>query len=137
MIRQRLARFIVRRAGYRMVGEVPDTGILVGAPHTSNWDFVYMITTTWALGMPIQWLGQDNPFPGPLRFLVVPLRRGLVRPGKPPPPGRQRLARDDGPAARTADGRAARAQEEPRRLAERGELAILPSFACSAKSSTL
>lgn len=36
MMRQRLARGIVRVTGYRMVSEVPQTGILVGAPRTSN-----------------------------------------------------------------------------------------------------
>ena len=80
MIRQRLARFIVRRAGYRMVGEVPDTGILVGAPHTSNWDFVTMLLVMWHDGAHPRVLVKKQLFRGPLGWLLrrfggVPLDR--------------------------------------------------------------
>ena len=36
-LRARFAAFVLRIAGWTAVGEVPRTGILVGAPHTSNW----------------------------------------------------------------------------------------------------
>ena len=80
MIRQRLARFIVRRAGYRMVGEVPDTGILVGAPHTSNWDFVTMLLVMWHDGAHPRVLVKKQLFRGPLGWVLrrlggVPLDR--------------------------------------------------------------
>ncbi|VXB92768.1 1-acyl-sn-glycerol-3-phosphate acyltransferase [Aeromicrobium sp. 9AM] len=80
MIRQRLARFVVRRAGYRMVGEVPDTGILVGAPHTSNWDFVTMLLVMWHDGAHPRVLVKKQLFRGPLGWLLrrfggVPLDR--------------------------------------------------------------
>jgi 1-acyl-sn-glycerol-3-phosphate acyltransferase len=42
-MRQRLARFVLRVSGWRSVGEVPREGVLVGAPHTSNWDFVVLL----------------------------------------------------------------------------------------------
>ena len=70
MIRQRLARFIVRRAGYRMVGEVPDTGILVGAPHTSNWDFVTMLLVMWHDGAHPRVLVKKQLFRGPLGWIL-------------------------------------------------------------------
>ncbi|WP_019145332.1 1-acyl-sn-glycerol-3-phosphate acyltransferase [Aeromicrobium massiliense] len=47
MLRQRFARAVTRVMGYKMVGEVPPNGILVGAPHTSNWDFVTMLLVMW------------------------------------------------------------------------------------------
>jgi 1-acyl-sn-glycerol-3-phosphate acyltransferase len=80
MIRQRLARFIVRRAGYRMVGEVPETGILVGAPHTSNWDFVTMLLVMWHDGAHPRVLVKKQLFRGPLGWVLrrlggVPLDR--------------------------------------------------------------
>jgi 1-acyl-sn-glycerol-3-phosphate acyltransferase len=80
MIRQRLTQAIVRRAGYRMVGEVPDSGILVGAPHTSNWDFVTMLLVMWHDGASPRVLVKKQLFRGPLGWLLrrlggVPLDR--------------------------------------------------------------
>ncbi|MGZ5368269.1 1-acyl-sn-glycerol-3-phosphate acyltransferase [Aeromicrobium sp.] len=80
MIRQRLAQTIVRGAGYRMVGEVPPTGILVGAPHTSNWDFVSMLLVMWHEGAHPRVLVKKQLFRGPLGWLLrrlggVPLDR--------------------------------------------------------------
>lgn len=80
MIRQRLARTVVKAAGYRMVGEVPPTGILVGAPHTSNWDFVTMLLVMWHDGAYPRVLVKRQLFRGPLGWLLrllggVPLDR--------------------------------------------------------------
>lgn len=38
--------------------------VLIGAPHTSNWDFVFMLAITWKLDMHIRWLGKDSLFRG-------------------------------------------------------------------------
>jgi len=70
MMRQRLARTIVRRAGYRMVGEVPPTGIIVGAPHTSNWDFATMLLVMWHGGAHPRVLVKKELFRGPLGLLL-------------------------------------------------------------------
>jgi len=37
---------------WRTVGDVPGSGILVGAPHTSNWDWVAMLLLMWSGGVP-------------------------------------------------------------------------------------
>lgn len=88
MMRQRLARTIIRVMGYRMVGEVPPTGLLVGAPHTSNWDFVTMLLVMWHDGCHPRVLVKKQLFKGPLGWLLrslggVPLDRdnpgGVVR----------------------------------------------------------
>ncbi|MEJ7636186.1 1-acyl-sn-glycerol-3-phosphate acyltransferase [Aeromicrobium sp.] len=80
MMRQRLARTVVRAMGYRMVGEVPPSGILVGAPHTSNWDFVTMLLVMWHEGAHPRVLVKKQLFRGPLGGLLrtcggVPLDR--------------------------------------------------------------
>lgn len=80
MMRQRLARTVVRLMRYRMVGEVPPTGILVGAPHTSNWDFVTMLLVMWHGGEHPRVLVKKQLFVGPLGWLLrrlggVPLDR--------------------------------------------------------------
>ena len=47
-VRRTLARTALRITRWRLVGEVPRSGILVGAPHTSAWDWVVMLLIAWA-----------------------------------------------------------------------------------------
>ncbi len=80
MMRKGLARTVVRLMGYKMVGEVPRTGILVGAPHTSNWDFITMLLVMWHGGEHPRVLVKKQLFKGPLGWVLkafggVPLDR--------------------------------------------------------------
>ena len=52
LVRKAFARLVLRLTRWRTVGEVPSTGILVGAPHTSNWDWVAMLLMMWSGGVP-------------------------------------------------------------------------------------
>lgn len=36
--------------------------ILIGAPHTSNWDFVYMMAINWQEQLHVRWLGKHTLF---------------------------------------------------------------------------
>jgi 1-acyl-sn-glycerol-3-phosphate acyltransferase len=47
--------------------------ILIGAPHTSNWDFVLMLAIAWRLGIDVRWLGKKSLFTG----WRGPIMRGL------------------------------------------------------------
>ena len=38
--------------------------VLIGAPHTSNWDFVLMLGIAWRLGIDVRWLGKQSLFAG-------------------------------------------------------------------------
>lgn len=38
--------------------------VLIGAPHTSNWDFIIMLAITWHLGLEVRWLGKKSLFRG-------------------------------------------------------------------------
>jgi 1-acyl-sn-glycerol-3-phosphate acyltransferase len=38
--------------------------VLIGAPHTSNWDFVLMLAIAWRLGIDVRWLGKKSLFDG-------------------------------------------------------------------------
>ena len=38
--------------------------VLLGAPHTSNWDFVLMLAIAWRLGIDMRWLGKASLFAG-------------------------------------------------------------------------
>ena len=75
-LRRAFARLAFALAGYRHVRRPmpPDgAGLLIGAPHTSNWDFVLMLGITHDLGIPTRWLGKHQLFRGPFG----PLMRAL------------------------------------------------------------
>ena len=52
-MRKALARLVLRLARWHTVGDVPRSGVLVGAPHTSNWDWVAMLLLMWSGGVPL------------------------------------------------------------------------------------
>lgn len=72
-----------RRSGWTAVGELPDARkfIIVGAPHTSNWDFPVFLGTVHARGRRVRFIGKRSlfrwPFGGFMRALGgVPVDRG-------------------------------------------------------------
>ena len=62
-----LGRAILGAFGWKTVGEPPPHPkyVLVAAPHTSNWDFPFAISTFWKLGVPLHWIGKHTLFEGP------------------------------------------------------------------------
>lgn len=64
-----IARAIVKVIGWNLVGEVPEKRrfVLIGAPHTSNWDFILMLLAMLILRMEVHWMGKDSLFPFPFR----------------------------------------------------------------------
>lgn len=68
MIRRLIARAFWSVSPWRLDSRPAPGGptILLGAPHTSNWDFILMLAIAWRLGIPIRWLGKRSLFDGPL-----------------------------------------------------------------------
>jgi 1-acyl-sn-glycerol-3-phosphate acyltransferase len=58
---------LLRLTGWRVVGGLPpnDRYVLIGAPHTSNWDFPLMLLAVLKVGMDVHWLGKKSLFPFP------------------------------------------------------------------------
>ncbi|WP_101926898.1 MULTISPECIES: lysophospholipid acyltransferase family protein [Luteimonas] len=73
----RLARWvgrnILRLGGWRLIGELPDEPrlVLIGAPHSSNWDGVWGFAAKAALGLDIRVLGKDSLFRIPVLGWVL------------------------------------------------------------------
>lgn len=63
-----LANLILRLAGWRVDGKLPDIPkfILVGAPHTSNWDFVLFLGIVFHLKANVKFMGKAELFRRPL-----------------------------------------------------------------------
>lgn len=70
-IRRALARGILRATRWRLVGTVPRKGILVGAPHTSRWDWVAMLLIAWSNSTRPQVLIKHTYFRGPLGWILL------------------------------------------------------------------
>lgn len=80
LVRRSLSRLLLGLVRWRAVGEVPRKGVLVGAPHTSNWDWVLTLLLAWESGVVIRLLVKKELFVGPLGWLMratgaVPLDR--------------------------------------------------------------
>ena len=75
MIRRLIARTFWTLSRWKLVSEpAPNRPtVLVGAPHTSNWDFVLMLAIAWRLGVDVHWLGKHSLFDG----WRGPIMRGL------------------------------------------------------------
>ena len=75
MIRRFLARTFWTFSRWTLRTEPAPTRptILIGAPHTSNWDFVLMLAIAWQLGIDVRWLGKHTLFRG----WRGPIMRGL------------------------------------------------------------
>lgn len=69
---RRLGRWLLKRAGWRFTGHMPDLPrfVVIVAPHTSNWDFPVGLAAKWALGFDAHWWGKDTLFRPPLGWFM-------------------------------------------------------------------
>jgi 1-acyl-sn-glycerol-3-phosphate acyltransferase len=63
-----LAQRLLRWAGWqvRFEGFPGLQGVVVGYPHTSNWDFILMVIVKWATGLQVSFLAKDSLFRFPV-----------------------------------------------------------------------
>lgn len=63
-----MARAILRLFGWELTGSFPDLPkyVLVGAPHTSNWDFPLAMLLMFGGGVRFNWIGKNSLFRWPL-----------------------------------------------------------------------
>ena len=66
VLRPLLARTVLRLARWRTEGTLPSHGIVVGAPHTSNWDWVFALLLAWSQGRQPRIMVKHEYFKGPL-----------------------------------------------------------------------
>jgi len=67
-----LSRFFLKLSGWKVSGSLPldSSCVLIAAPHTSNWDLVYMLWVSFVLGIPIHWLGKAQIFKFPFKRIM-------------------------------------------------------------------
>ena len=78
----RLCRFLLRLLGWQIVFVPPPSPktVIIGYPHTSNWDFPVAMLWRFATGFPMHWVAKREMFANPLGGLFqqwggVPLDR--------------------------------------------------------------
>jgi len=69
-IKQMVARVALRAVRWKTEGAVPERSVLVGAPHTSNWDWVLTILLSWEYQIKIKLLVKEELFKGPLAWIL-------------------------------------------------------------------
>ncbi|GIV61658.1 MAG: hypothetical protein KatS3mg044_0524 [Rhodothermaceae bacterium] len=62
-----LGRTVLRLMGWRIEGTPPNLPrfVVIGGPHTTNWDFVVAMAAAFALDLDVHWLGKHTLFRGP------------------------------------------------------------------------
>ena len=81
-----IGKLILQLAGYKIIDTTPkgvqnyQKAVMIAAPHTSNWDYVYTMAALYALDVPIKYLGKASLFKFPLGFLIkklggIPVKR--------------------------------------------------------------
>lgn len=81
-MKRRLARLGLRVTRWSSDGLPPDEPkyVTIAAPHTTNWDLLYLLLHAWSHGLRISWLGKDTLFRGPAGWVLrgvggIPVRR--------------------------------------------------------------
>jgi 1-acyl-sn-glycerol-3-phosphate acyltransferase len=69
---QKLALFLLKAFGWKLCIAPPPSKkyVLIGAPHTSNWDFVVGLLGLWGGRIRARFLGKKELFKPPLGFLM-------------------------------------------------------------------
>lgn len=67
-----LSRGLLRVSGWRIVGVLPPLQryVLIGAPHTSNWDFPLMLMAVLTVNLDVHWMGKHTLFQWPFGALM-------------------------------------------------------------------
>jgi len=68
-----LCRFILKLTGWQLDEQQPTANryVLIGYPHTSNWDFVLGMLARGAMDVPLNWVAKHSMFWGPFRPLFI------------------------------------------------------------------
>ncbi len=79
-----LGRTVLSLMGWRIEGKLPqlDKFVVIGAHHTSNWDFVIFLAVKFVLRLNVRWFGKHSIFRWPFAAILqrwggIPMRRHL------------------------------------------------------------
>ena len=75
----------MRLAGWKVEGQIPrrNKELIIAAPHTTNWDFVFLLGAAFHLGLSVKWLGKASLFAFPFGWIMRALGGISVDRSKP------------------------------------------------------
>ena len=67
-----IGRVFMLLAGWKVEGRIPSCNkvIIIAAPHTTNWDFVFLLGAAFQLGLSVKWLGKKSLFSFPFSWFM-------------------------------------------------------------------
>jgi len=70
---KKISLLILKLLGWTLDNQCPklDRYVLIGYPHTSNWDFMFGMLAKWAMQMPLNWVGKHSMFFWPLKSMLI------------------------------------------------------------------
>ncbi len=70
-----IGTLFLKATGWDLQATIPNSAgmVVIAAPHTTNWDFIFLMAAAFALRLKINWMGKDTLFKPPLGFIM----RGL------------------------------------------------------------
>ena len=80
-VRQFLARLFIRMTGWKPDGVRPEAKqfVLIAAPHTTNWDFIYLLAFASYFELEVSWMGKQSLFRWPFGHIMRSLGGISVR----------------------------------------------------------
>lgn len=65
-------RAVLKLIGWKLDHFVPERSkyLIIGAPHTSNWDFPLTLLAMWGLGIDFSWVAKHTLFKGPFNSIM-------------------------------------------------------------------
>jgi len=72
---QLIGKLFLKATGWRLQASIPNSAgmVVIAAPHTTNWDFIFLLAAAFALRLKINWMGKDTLFTPPFGYIM----RGL------------------------------------------------------------
>lgn len=72
-IRKNFAKAVLKLTGWKTVINLPDEKkfVIIGAPHTSNWDLPMAILVAWSCSLKLTWMAKKQIFTGPWYYLFT------------------------------------------------------------------
>ena len=74
-LRRSIALWLYNLAGWKVEGSAPteDKFVVIAAPHTSNWDLLFMLGVAYKFRVRLRWMGKDTLFKAPFGWLMKAL----------------------------------------------------------------
>jgi 1-acyl-sn-glycerol-3-phosphate acyltransferase len=77
---QSFCLWVMTSLGWKLHDDLPDLPkyVVIGAPHTSNWDFVLGLFGMKAIGLPLRWIGKHTIFRWPYGWFFRHVLGGIA-----------------------------------------------------------